>query len=165
MAAECARQGKTARVDMRSVERVQPPVDVAGRLGLDPKRKSVTCRESVSICRESVSFADDDPIHRVTTWIPWETAKGTCLTKANPGHPLGIYGVLEDHGHTMTRTREEVSARTPTRDEAEALAVPLGVPVLDVRHTSLDQDGEAYEVTRFVMRANLTGLLYDTPAE
>jgi GntR family transcriptional regulator len=43
--------------------------------------------------------------------------------------------------------------------------VVLGVPVLDVQHTSLDQDGNAYELTRFVMRADLTGLLYDTPVE
>lgn len=157
-AAECARQGKTARVDMMSVGRVQPPEDVAGRLGLDPRRKSV-------ICRESVSYADDDAVHRVTTWIPWEIAKGTGLTKAKPGHPLGIYGVLEDQGHTMTRMREEVSARMPTPDEAEALGVPLGVAVLDVLHTSLDQNGQAYELTRFVMRADLTGLLYDTPVE
>jgi hypothetical protein len=33
------------------------------------------------------------------------------------------------------------------------------------RHTSLDQDGQPYELTRFVMRADLTGLLYDVPVE
>jgi len=40
-----------------------------------------------------------------------------------------------------------------------------GVPVLDVWHTSLDQDGEPYELTRFVMRGDMTGLLYDVPVE
>jgi GntR family transcriptional regulator len=39
------------------------------------------------------------------------------------------------------------------------------VPVLDVWHTSIDQDGQPYELTRFVMRGDLTGLLYDTPVE
>jgi GntR family transcriptional regulator len=34
-----------------------------------------------------------------------------------------------------------------------------------VLHTSIDQHGEAYELTRFVMRADLTGLVYDSPIE
>jgi drug/metabolite transporter (DMT)-like permease len=37
------------------------------------------------------------------------------------------------------------------------------VPVLDVWHTSIDQNGEPYELTRFVMRGDMTGLLYDVP--
>lgn len=40
-----------------------------------------------------------------------------------------------------------------------------GVPVLDVLHTSIDQDGHPYEATRFVMRAGLAGLFYDIPVE
>jgi hypothetical protein len=43
--------------------------------------------------------------------------------------------------------------------------LPPGVPVLDVLHTSLDQQGQPYELTRFVMRADLSGLLYDVPVE
>jgi GntR family transcriptional regulator len=43
--------------------------------------------------------------------------------------------------------------------------LPAGVPVIDVLHTSLDQDGRAYELTRFVMRSDMTGLYYDTPVE
>ncbi len=81
------------------------------------------------------------------------------------GHPYGIHGILEERGHTMTRLREEVSARMPTADEVELLHLSPGVPVLDVLHTSLDQDGHPYELTRFVMRTDLTGLLYDAPVE
>jgi len=40
-----------------------------------------------------------------------------------------------------------------------------GVPVLDVWHTSIDQDGQPYKLTRFVMRGDMTGLLYDVPVE
>ena len=39
------------------------------------------------------------------------------------------------------------------------------MPVLEVLHTSIDQDGHPYELTRFVMRTDLTGLLYDAPIE
>ena len=48
---------------------------------------------------------------------------------------------------------------------AVMMRLPPGVPVLDVLHTSLDQQGQPYELTRFVMRADLTGLLYDVPVE
>jgi GntR family transcriptional regulator len=41
----------------------------------------------------------------------------------------------------------------------------LHFAVLDVWHTSLDQDGEPYELTRFMMRGDMTGLLYDVPVE
>jgi hypothetical protein len=30
---------------------------------------------------------------------------------------------------------------------------------------SFDQDGEPYELTRFVMRGDMTGLLYDVPVK
>ncbi len=68
-------------------------------------------------------------------------------------------------GHVMTRQQERVNARMPKADEARHLQLQPGVPVLDVLHTSIDQDGNAYEVTRFVMRADLTGLFYDIPVE
>ena len=39
------------------------------------------------------------------------------------------------------------------------------MPVLDVWHTSIDQNGEPYELTRFVTRDDMTDLLYDVPVE
>lgn len=38
-------------------------------------------------------------------------------------------------------------------------------PVLDIWHASIDQDGDPYELTRFVMHGDMTGLLYDVPVE
>ena len=155
---ECAKQGKTGRFDVLSIDRIQPSEDVAARLDIPADSESV-------LRRENVFYADDDPVHRVTTYIPWDIADGTGLLDAEVGHPYGIHGILEEHGHTMARLREEVSARMPTADEAELLHLSPGVPVLDVLHTSIDQDGHPYELTRFVMRTDLTGLLYDVPIE
>lgn len=53
----------------------------------------------------------------------------------------------------------------PHPDESRYLHLWPGVPVLDVWHTSIDQDGEPCELTRFVMRGDMTGLLYDVPVE
>jgi GntR family transcriptional regulator len=155
---ECAKQGKTGRFEVLSIDRIQPPPEVAERLNVSPQAKSV-------LRRENVFYADADPVHRVTTYIPWSIAEGTGLLKEEVPHPYGIHGVLEDQGHTMTRLHEEVRARMPRPDERRYLKLGPGVPVLDVWHTSLDQSGEPYELTEFVMRGDMTGLLYDTPVE
>jgi len=155
---ECAKQGKIGQFEVLSIDRVQPPPDVAERLGVSATAKSV-------LRRENIFWADDDPVIRVITYIPWPIAKGTGLLQPDVPHPYGIHGVLEDQHHVMTRLREEVSTRMPRPDEVRALHLRSGVPVLVVWHTSIDQDGQPYELTRFVMRGDMTGLLYDVPVE
>ena len=59
----------------------------------------------------------------------------------------------------------EVSTRMSKPEETRQLRPRPGVPVLDVWHTSIDQDGQPCELTRFVMRGDITGLLYDVPVE
>jgi GntR family transcriptional regulator len=51
---------------------------------------------------------------------------------------------------------EEISARMPHPAESRYLHLQPGMPVLDVWRTSFDQDGEPYELTRFVMRGDMT---------
>jgi GntR family transcriptional regulator len=155
---ECAKQGKIGRFEVLSIERVVPPQEVADILGVSVDEESV-------LERENVFYADADPVHRVTTYIPWPIAEGTSLLEPEVGHPYGIHGVLEDRGHVMTRQQERVNARMPKADEAQHLQLQPGVPVLDVLHTSFDQDANPYELTRFVMRADLTGLFYELPVE
>jgi GntR family transcriptional regulator len=155
---ECAKQGKTGRFEVLSIDRMQPPAEVADRLNVPAKTKSV-------LRRENVFCADDDPVNRVTTYIPWSIAKGTGLLQDEVPHRFGIHGILEDQGHVMARIREEVSARMPRPDEIRLLHLRPGVPVLDVWHTSIDEKGEPYELTQFVMRGDMTGLLYDVPVE
>jgi GntR family transcriptional regulator len=155
---ECAKQGKIGRFEVLSINRVTPSTEVAGVLG-------VAADEETVLERENVFYADADPVHRVTTYIPWHIAEGTSLLEPEVDHPYGIHGVLEDRGHVMTRQQERVNARMPRAEEARYLQLQPGVPVLDVLHTSIDQDGHPYEVTRFVMRADLTGLFYDIPVE
>jgi GntR family transcriptional regulator len=155
---ECQRVGKTGRFEVLSIDRMRPPADIAERLGLSTEEESV-------LRRENVFWADDDPVQRVTTWIPWSIAEGTGLLEEVVPHQYGIHGVFEDKGHVMARLREEVAGRMPRPDEVAALRMPPGVPVLDVLHTSIDERGEPYELTRFVLRADTGGLLYDTPVE
>ncbi|AXI72795.1 UTRA domain-containing protein [Streptomyces sp. SID8359] len=154
---EAQRQGKTPRIDVLYIERETPPLDVAERLGVASAEQSV-------VHRENHYFADDEPVQIVSTYLRWDEAQGTLLMQPKTGKD-GIYGRLEDLGHVMTRVRDEISARMPTPEEARFLQLLPGVPVLEVLHTSLDQDSQPFEVSRYVHRADQTGLLYELPVE
>jgi GntR family transcriptional regulator len=148
---ECAKQGKIGRFEVLSIQRGQPPQHVADALRIPAEEDSV-------LVRENIFWADNDPVHRVTTYVPWQIADGTSLLDEEIPHLYGIHGVLEDRGHSMARYAESVKARPATADEERHLRLRPGIWVLDVWHTSLDQDGVPYELTRFVMRADMTGL-------
>lgn len=151
--AEAQRQGREARVDVPSIARVQPPADVAERL-------DVPTDQSCVVARVNHYFVDNEPVQIGTTYIPWAIASGSVLaTETQPG-PGSIYERFAELGHTITEAREEITARMPRPDEAKALKIPAGVPVLEVLHTGIDQDQRPFEVTRFVMRADLNGLDY-----
>ncbi|MGH3938202.1 MAG: GntR family transcriptional regulator [Pseudonocardiaceae bacterium] len=154
---EMARQDKTARVDVIGIDRVTPPYEVAERLGVPGDESSV-------LRRINHYFADDEPIQIVTTYLRWSEAEGTALLEPNTG-PGGIYGRLEKRGHILTEGADEITARMPSYEESRSLGTPPGVPVLDLLHTSIDQDGEPFEVSRFVHRGDLAGLLYRFPID
>lgn len=156
--AEVIKQGRTPSVECRSIERVHPPEDVAERLGVPTKIKSV-------VRRENWYFADEQPVQVGVTYIPWTIAGGSVLARKADTGPGSIYARFEELGHPIVRMREEISARIPTPDEANGLAIPPGVPVIEVLHTSIDRGGTPFEVTRFVMRADLCGLDYAMPVE
>jgi GntR family transcriptional regulator len=148
---ECAKQGKAGRFEVLSIGRGQPPGHVAGTLGIPADEESV-------LIRENIFWAGNDPVHRVTTYIPWQIADGTGLLQEEIPHPYGIHGILEACGHVMARYEESVKARPATADEERHLRLRSGIWVLDVWHTSYDRDNVPYELTRFVMRADMTGL-------
>jgi GntR family transcriptional regulator len=154
---EMARQGKTARVEVTSIEQVIPPFDVAERLMVSPEEPS-------ALRRCNAYYADDEPLQVVTTYIRWADAEGTALLQPKTG-PGGIYGRLEERGHVMTTGQDEILARMASHDEAKTLNLPPGVPVLEVLHTSFGQDGQPFEVSRFVHRADRAGLVYNFPVE
>jgi GntR family transcriptional regulator len=156
--AEVNKQGRVARVECTSITREVPPPDVAERLDVDPDTESV-------VRRENWYYADDEPVQVGVTYIPWEIADGSVLATSAQMGKGSLYARFEDLGHAITTIREEVAARMPSPDETRELAIPDGVPVLDVLHTGIDQDGRPFEVTRFVMRADLNGLDYRMPVE
>jgi len=154
---EMQRQGKKPSIQAVAIDRIKPPLDVAERLGVPPDEESV-------LRRLNEYRADDEPVQLVTTYLRWTDAEGTLLLEPKTG-PGGIHGRLEDKGHILTTGRDEVTARMPSQEEVRFLQPPAGVPVLDVLHTSFNQHGEPFEVTRFVHRADKSGLVYNFDIE
>jgi GntR family transcriptional regulator len=108
---------------------------------------------------------DDEPVQIAITYIPWTTAQGSVLaTDAHTGTG-SIYARLAELGHDIMQAREEITARMPRPDEIAVLAIPVGVPVIEVLHTGIDQNSQPFEVTRFVMRADVAALDYRLPVE
>ena len=154
--AEVARQGRVARVDCTSITTVPAPPEVAERLGLDG---------ASVVRRENWYFADDEPVLGGVTFIPARIAGDSVLaTSAQLGRG-SLYARFEELGYTISSIREEVTARMPSPEETRGLVIPDGVPVLEILHTGIDEHGTAFEVTRFVMRADLNGLDYRMPVD
>ena len=155
--AEVEAQGRVPSVNCPSIEQVPAPGFVVQRLGLVEGTHVVR--------RENHYFADDEAVQIGVTYIPLPIAQGTpLLHSANLG-PGSLYARFAEKGHEVVTIREEISARMATPSEVEQLMIPDGVPVIDVVHTSIDQDRQPFEVTTFTMRADVTGLDYTMPVE
>jgi GntR family transcriptional regulator len=155
---EATQQGRTPRTECRSVTHQPAPTDVARRLGTHVDAGEV-------VQRENWYYADDEPMQSAVTYIPQRVAGISLLGTEKILGQGGIYARLEELGYPIARIREEVTARLPTPREAAALHMPPGVPVLEVLHTSYDNTHQAFEVTRFILRSDLTGLDYEMPVE
>jgi GntR family transcriptional regulator len=153
---EVEAQGRTAAVEVTSIERITPPQWVADRLGL-------TAEDQV-VRRENTYSVDGRAVQIVNTYIPLGIAADTSLEETVPD-PGGIYAAFEDLGHTLTRMLEEVQARMPRAEEAERLAASPGTPVLDVVHISYDQDESPMDVSHFVLRGDDNVLTYELPTD
>ncbi|NHA69918.1 GntR family transcriptional regulator [Phycicoccus flavus] len=151
--AEVIAQGLTPNAVLDRIGRVQPPTHVAERLDVSPRTKSV-------VERVNWYFVDGEPVQIGTTYIPWKIAEGTELATGDNLGSGDLYARFEDQGYAITYTREEVTARMPTRDEARDLRMPGGVPLLVVTHTGLDAQRRPFELTEFKMRADHSGLDY-----
>ncbi|MDG4794415.1 GntR family transcriptional regulator [Micromonospora sp. WMMD1082] len=154
---EVERQGRVPHTECRSVTRTVAPAEVAERLNLG--------HEAEVVRRENWYFADDEPVQVGVTYIPTAVVADSPLATEKKLGRGSIYARFEDLGHAITRIREEVSARMPTPEEVAGLVMPPGVPVIEVLHTSVDDKGQPFEVTRFVMRADINGLDYEMPVE
>jgi GntR family transcriptional regulator len=90
--------------------------------------------------------------------------RGTAIEEDDTG-PGGIYARLEEGGHPLDHFTELVTARLPSSDEATALHLNPGTPVLAVTRVALTTSGRAVEVNDMVLPGDRSELMYEIPAD
>lgn len=80
-------------------------------------------------------FADNQPVMLSTSYEPIAVTGGTPIEQPEAGPVTGVVARMDSIGVHVTHVVEDVQARAPRPYEAEALAVPAGVPVLYVERT------------------------------
>lgn len=68
--------------------------------------------------------------------------------------------MLADHGHRQRDLHDRISARMPTTEEVEALALPPYVPVIRQFRVIHDESGRPVEVSILVKGSHLHELQY-----
>ncbi len=88
------------------------------------------------------------------SYIPVEIAGGTFLE--DPAVvPKALFLCIEElSGKHYTTALDHWVARLPTAEEAAALELPTGAPVMHVVHVARDQDGSVLEVSESIWPAD-----------
>jgi GntR family transcriptional regulator len=153
---EAEQQGRRPSVEVTSIGPTPATTWVAERLGIKPGEQV--------LLRKNRYHADGEPVQLADTYVLWAIADGSPLLQEVPA-PGGIYASLESLGHPIGRMTEDVTARMPLPDEAEALEMGRGIPVIELFHTTFDRDGLAIEVTHSVLPADRNLLSFELPVE
>jgi DNA-binding GntR family transcriptional regulator len=134
-------------------EQVQPPAQVARRLGLRG-------RDLVTMTRYLLS-ADGEPVQLATSFEAAALTTGTPVALPEQG-PLAGRGVIErmrSIGVEVDEVIEEVAVRLSALAEATALAIPPGALVLVIERTH-QAGGRAVECAEIVVPADRYRLRY-----
>jgi GntR family transcriptional regulator len=154
--AEAEEQGLTSEQTFLGAEVVDPPQDVADRLGLEPGERTVVRRHLLSLAGEPLQLAD--------SYFPLDVAQNTPI-EASTKLERGVHAELElGLGYKLDRFVEELTFRMPTPDEARRLGLSEGVPVVHLLRTLYDKTGRALEVSDFLLAGDRHVLVYEVPA-
>jgi GntR family transcriptional regulator len=126
------------------------PVDVAEALGVDAGADLIVRRHLVR--------TGDAPVEVGASWFRPADVRDTSIERPEVfGRPL--YQEVEDEtGRRYTSARDQITARLPTREEAELLQIRPDTPVLVLLHVAFDADHRPIEVGQAVWPGPMTAL-------
>ncbi|MEV5128782.1 UTRA domain-containing protein [Streptomyces decoyicus] len=150
--AETAARGRRGTQRIVQAGETSAPAGIAEVLGLE--------QGAVVVGRRRVMYLDNRPCELTDTYYPLSIARGTRLagTAKIPG---GAITLLAELGYVAVRACEDISARLPSEEEAEALDADVTQPVLQLVRLSLDAGDRPIQADRMVMPAQLQQLRYD----
>jgi GntR family transcriptional regulator len=138
------------------VDVVDPPVEVADRLGLTADEKALV--------RRDLFLMGGEPVQLAESYFPLGVAQGTRIER-DEKIAGGVHAELEQElGYELDRFVEELTFRMPTPEEARQLRIGAGVPVVRLLRTLYDTSGRVLEVSDFVLAGDRHVLVYEAPA-
>jgi GntR family transcriptional regulator len=144
--AACERLGLAPAVQT-TVTTAPAPAHVAEELGIG-------AGDQVVIRARRMGVETDPPVppsHLSTSHIPLSVVvRAPALQQVNPG-PGGMLARLEEAGYGPLYFDEVVRARMPDPEEASALELVPGTPVLAIRQYTYSRDGEVLDYKELVI--------------
>jgi GntR family transcriptional regulator len=135
---------------LTEVGRCPAPPEVADAFGVD--------RGTALVVRRHLVRAQDAPVEVGASWFPVADAAGTSLERERGfGRPL-YQEVEEVTGRRYATATDQITARQPTRAEAELLAIRPDTPVLHLLHVAYDDRGRPIEVAQATWPGPMTTL-------
>lgn len=146
-----AEAGHVGTQDLRLVEQLPPPYDVAQELRLAPGEDAVL--------RSRLIRLDGEPIEIADSWYPHQVAAGTPLASRQKIRG-GAVTLLAELGYVAHEAREDISVRLADAAEADQLNIAEGDPLIVLLRTTLSSDGRPFEVSTMRMVAASRHLRY-----
>ncbi|ANH91547.1 GntR family transcriptional regulator [Streptomyces sp. SAT1] len=149
---EAAKLGSRAHSTLLDVRESNPPADVRAALGL--------ADGETALLRHQVLSLDGEPVELVKSYYPMAVARGTAITekrKIRGGTPALLAGL----GYPPRLSVDRVSARVPTQQQFQALALPSDLPVLRTLRVVFSDDDFPIEATVMVKAGHLYELQYE----
>ncbi|MER7006385.1 GntR family transcriptional regulator [Dactylosporangium sp. NPDC000555] len=146
------------RQHLMIVAQMPAPADVAEAFGLDAGAPLLVRRHLVR--------TGDAPVEVGASWFRPNDVRGTSIERPDVFDRPLYQEVEEELGRRYTSARDQVSARLPTREEAELLQIRPDTPVLVLLHVAYDEDHKPIEVAQAAWPGPMTTLTeeYRIPA-
>jgi GntR family transcriptional regulator len=135
---------------------VEASPDLAKRFGVPPGTRLLRRDYWTS------SRAEKVPLNLARSYLLYDmvAANPDLLEQGNEPWPGGTHHQLSTIGVELDRIVDEVTARPPFPDEAEALDIEPGVSVLVLRKASIDTLDRIVEISDVIMPGDRTELVY-----
>jgi GntR family transcriptional regulator len=154
--AQAVEQGQTPEQEILEVKTWPAPAEISMRLNLDEGAPVVVRRRVFRLDSRPVAFCD--------SYYPAELAEGTAIAEMQ-NISGGVHALIEDPGgpirRAVSRSVDDLVARMPTREEADGLGLPPGMPIVRVIRTIYDSADDPLEVQDTVAAADRHTFRYE----
>jgi GntR family transcriptional regulator len=143
------------RQHLIAVGRAGAPAEVATPFRVEPGTELIV--------RRHVLYLGDQPAEVGASWLRTTDAAGTRLESPDPIRGPLYLAVEDVTGRRYARATDHITARQPSRQEAELLHVRPDTPVLVLSHVAADDNGDTIEVAQATWPGPGTALVDEYP--